>query len=280
MSTPDADDRRAPYSLVDSISATPLVHDRASPPLTNDLPPRQAPSGLFPRGTVFGAFVGMFFGALTGAVLSWMSDDNDHLWIGATIGVGMGFVGGAMIGGVERWRRGDFVRPDFATMIGGIFGLAVAIFAFLSGIGSVHGNLTRFGLIGIAMAFPMASILIGGLFDRSYEAARNSKRRDAAVYCVFAIGASLGLIGLMIAYPTGTSAEDLVRPLKGLIYTEIREEREFRDAVIKNVVLVRMSNNTYSGSFDIVVKDRTQRYHVNAQMVDEILSAQWRPIDH
>lgn len=191
------------------------------------------------------------------------------------IGVVAGLVGGMLIGGIERRRRGDLVRPDLATMIGGIFGLGIALVAFVSGMASVRGNLTAFGLIGMAMAFPTAGILIGGLFDRSYEAAQNSRWRDAGVCCVVAVSASLSLIWLMLTYPTGTSAEDLVRPLTGMIYTEIRAEPEMRNAVVKNVVLVRRGNRDYSGTFEIVVKDRTHRYRVDAQLNDQMLSAAW-----
>jgi hypothetical protein len=274
MSTLNADES-GHLIPVESISATPIVPEDAPP--ASEPPLRKMPWELFLHGALFGAFVGLFIGALSGAAFCWMVDDNDHLWVGAAIGVVAGLVGGMLTGGIERWRRGDFVRPDLATMIGGIFGLAVAIVAFVNGMASVRGNLTMFGLVGMAMVFPTAGILIGGLFDRSFEAAQNSKRRDAAVYCVFALSASLGLFWLMLTYPTGTSAEDLVRPLSGLIYTEIREEPEMRKAVVKNIVLVRNGNRDYAGTFEIVVEGRTTRYRVEAQLNDEILSATWHP---
>jgi hypothetical protein len=64
-----------------------------------------------------------------------------------------------------------------------------------------------------------------------------------------------------------------------MIYTEIREEPEMRNAVVKKVVLVRRGNRDYSGTFEIVVKDRTHRYRVDAQLNDQMLSAAWQPAD-
>src|SRR5262245_58717163 len=93
-----------------------------------------SPAGVRTRraGTVFGAFAGLLLGALLIGICGWLAG---FLWPGVLIGAIIGPVGGAVIGYVERTRRGDLVRPDIATIIGLAYGLLPSLLIVL-GIGT------------------------------------------------------------------------------------------------------------------------------------------------
>src|SRR5262245_22726051 len=79
------------------------IEDASSPP------PRPNPSA-------FAIIVGLLAGPTSGAACAWLADLVEGIWLAIAIGGFLGPITAALIAAAERRVRGEFTRPDVATM--------------------------------------------------------------------------------------------------------------------------------------------------------------------
>jgi hypothetical protein len=228
--------------------------------------------GHVASGMVFGALVSLLMGPLVGEACCWLGGRDDLLWKGILIGVGIGPFGGAIIGLIERKRRGDLVRPDVATMIGVFFG-------WLPGLLSMPLGFTC-GLLEIMVIGPILGFLIGAILDRGYEAQGKNSWGAALGFVVTGMAACVGIGLFMIAMPLGPDPAELARKAKSHILEQWRKDPQMHDATIQTVTLVRHTGQHYSGSFEATIGGRPARFALKVKVLDGGLATlEWEPAD-
>ena len=226
-------------------------------------------------GTVFGAFVGMTMGAVTGASCCWLTGLFDYFWPGVLIGTLAGPFAGALIGLMEREARGDLVRPDIATLICVFFSLLPALLIALQGVSAVRGKFSAYSLLGVVVAGPIAGLLIGGILDRAFEAALKKSWGVALAFAGAGVAICIGIVCLIEAVAYGPDPKEVSREAKALITLEWSKNPEARDAKIHNVTLVRRSRTKYTGFADVTFAGQPGRLILEALVEREMVEMNW-----
>jgi len=230
-----------------------------------------------PLGSVFGAFAGFLLGALAGAACCWKLGltDSPRLW--PLVGAVIGCFGGIVIGVKERKARGEFARPDIATIIGLVYGLCPALLTLLGGLGLVRGRFSALALLGMAFTGPVIGLLIGAMLDRAYEAIRNKSWGTAAGTSIAGIAAFLGVFYLIEVMNTGPDTSGITREVKLLILEEWSQKPAMRGATIEKITLTTDDEFKYTGFVDATIDQQPE--HLSLLVVvreDEIQSFRLR----
>jgi hypothetical protein len=226
---------------------------------------------------LFGGFVGLLMGALSGTVCCALLDFRDFLGQWAVIGAAMGVPGGALIALVERKLRGEQVRPDIATVICVVYALLPALIILLGGLGIVRGKLSGFLLLGAVFACPMCGLLIGGVLDRAYEAGRN--RIGVAVGAGAAgMAFCLGLLYLVATLTARPDPDQVAQEARTMILQEWKG-RKIRDAVIRTITLDYEGNRVYTGFVEATIEGSEERFRLWVVHDREIVDLSLNPME-
>jgi hypothetical protein len=224
-------------------------------------------------GTLFGALAGIPLGALTVAIGAWIADFGDHAWEAALYGAGGGVFGGALIGFIERTIRGDLAKPDIATWIGGIFGLAIAPLMLLV----IHGG-TVYVIVGILFTGPMGGLLCGAMLDRAHDASMRRWWSSAIGFGGFAIAACVAIVFSISEY-TDPAPEIVARDARKLIHDHWHADPELKEATIRKIALDPPVHRTYTGTMEAVLAGKTQRFDLQVYVRHDEIKAEWFPRD-
>jgi hypothetical protein len=230
--------------------------------------------GILATAALFGAFVGLAMGAVVGAAVRWITGEFDLLWSGVLIGALTGpFIGG-LIGFAERWLRGNLIRPDLAAIICIVFGLLPAVLVGLQGLGGVRGRLSGYLLVGAVFVGPMTGLVIGGIFDRAFEA---FLKRSWTAMLPFATGIAVcvGIVCLVDAAAYGPTPEEVATKAKASIALEWKSDPDARGAKIHGVNLVRKGRSAYTGFADVTVAGQRERRPLEAVVEGGWLIVRW-----
>jgi len=226
-------------------------------------------------GMIFGGLAGLHMGAVAGAACAWLLGLFDYYWHGFFVGAAVGPLGGVLAGFVERKARGDLVRPDIATILGGIFGLLPGLILLLQGIGVVKGVFSGGLLLGAVSGGPMAGFLIGGILDRAFESFLNRSVRRASTLALTAIALCAGIVVLMDGAAYGPDPKEVARQARALITTEWRKDPETKDAAIRTMTLTRDGRRRYTGFAEATIAGQPERLALEALVEGGELSIRW-----
>jgi hypothetical protein len=126
------------------------------------------------QGAVFDAIVGAVFAAAMGAVCWWLVGGQDSLPIWLAAFTALGLILGIAIGIRQR-----ALKRDVATPICIICAIPPALLIIAASLGEVRGKVTLYVAGGIAIAFPMLGLIVGGLLDRLRESVSRQNNSDA-----------------------------------------------------------------------------------------------------
>jgi hypothetical protein len=245
----------------------------------DETPPPRPKTQKFPTGMLFGAFAGLLLGAVAAGACCWVVDENEFLWHGALVGAVIGPVGAAAIGVRERKARGDFVRPDIATITGVIYGLFPALLILFGGSGGIRGRFSGVLLLGAGCAGPMAGLLIGALLDRAYEASRGKLWRPALGFGLVSFAACIGILVLMARAAAGPDPDELAAAARSIILWEWRKDPDLQDAKIRKITLAHDHGKVYSGSFDAKIDGQVARFKLTVFVQGGDIEVRWLPMD-
>jgi hypothetical protein len=235
-------------------------------------------SGIFPRGLIFGAFVGFLMGVPTALACCWILGLYESQVPAAFAGAMFGTLTGAVIGVMERKARGDLIRPDIATIICFIFGLVPAALMLLQGIGAVRGRFSIYALLGAAFTGPMVAMLVGGLLDRAYEASHKRSLGSALGFAIFGLAALAGLSFLLHRMMQGPDADELAPQVKALLVREWRKRPDLESLKIRKVSLVHEGGREYSGAVDATNLDLVEKFTIHVVVDREGFTVTWEKV--
>lgn len=241
-------------------------------------PGKPGPRILSP-GMLFGGFVGLLMGALVGGACCWLALVTEFLWQGALIGAMIGSLGGAIIGVKERKARGDFGRPDIATIICVVYGLVPAILILLLGIGLVRGSFSGYLFLGAISGGPMVGLLLGAILDRAYEASLQKSWGAALGFGVAGVTAYSGIAFVIVTAPAGPDTKVLAAEARSLILREWQKKPELRGATIQNVTLVHKGGKLYTGFVDATIGGQAERLSVEVIVEGGTLELTLKPMN-
>jgi hypothetical protein len=274
MKNPDVEHRIQPLADVGEPSV-PSGCIANSPSVENTIQRVEQRQRTVAPGTVFGAFVGMTMGAVTGAACCWLTGLFDFFWHGVLIGTLAGPFAGALIGLKERKARGDLVRADIATLICVVFSLLPALLIGLQGVSAVRGRFSGYSLLGPVFAGPMAGLLIGGILDRAFEAGLKKSWGVALAFAGAGVAICIGILCLIDAAAYGPDPNEVSRETRALITSEWSKNPEVRDAKIHNLTLVRRGRTTYTGFADVTFAGQPGRLILEVLVEGGMLEVSW-----
>jgi hypothetical protein len=229
-------------------------------------------------GLLFGAFVGLALGALTGAACCWLADTIDYFGHGVVVGAGLGTLAGAILGHWEARRRGMIGRPDAATHTGALFGLLPGLQAVLMGIGGVGSRLSGFLLIAAFFVGPSVGCLLGALFDRAYESLLNRCRGQAAWRGLLAVAIAVSAAWYLAANPAGDT-DQLAREVRLAVYQNWRDHPTLHEATSTKVTLSRLSDRVYTGFLDARIHGIPEHFRLKVTVNGSFFRYELEPVD-
>jgi hypothetical protein len=230
-------------------------------------------------GVVFGGAVGAVFGALLGGGAVRLAGELDYAWRGFLFGGLAGFPAGAAIAAVERWIRGRFSRPDVATHVGAVLGLLPAVLMLFAAAGAVRGVMTFFLALGLVFVGPMLGMLIGALFDRAVEASQRAAWFTSLKFFLAAILVCGGLAYAISRPPAGPDLKSLTNRVRAVIIHEIRADPGHEDTSVDGFSLNHDGDNRYSGTMEVSLKGRIDRFRVTVTVQDEFFEWKITPLE-
>jgi MFS family permease len=228
-----------------------------------------------PAGTLFGALVGLFMGAVVGAACCWLTGRFPFFYQAVLIGALGGPIVGALIGLKERKTRGGLARPDIATFICVVYALLPSLLLVLQGVSGVRGRFSGYLLVGAVFAGPMIGLLVGGILDRAFEEYQKKSWGVALPFAVIGVAICIGLVCLFDAIAYGPDPKEVGRNVRTLLLSEWNKTPHVRDAGIDNVTLVRKDRTQYSGFADVTFAGRTERLLLEVVVEGEMLEVSW-----
>lgn len=182
---------------------------------------------------------------------------------------------GTLIGFTERKKRGDFVKPDIATIIGIVFGLLPALIFFFQGVSGVRGSFSLYSLVGAVFAGPMIGLVAGGILDRAFEEWQKRSWGVALAFAVMGVAVCIGLVCLFDALAYGPDPKEVARNTRKLLISEWNTSPNTPDAVIHNLTLVRKDRISYTGFADVSFSGHPQRFLLKVAVEGEMLEVSW-----
>jgi hypothetical protein len=217
-------------------------------------------------------------GALAGEACCWLSGQDERLAGGALIGAGLGSIVGTVVAIAERMIRGTFVRPDIATVIGILIGLSPALITAVlmdNGYGLLSGGLLVEALIG----GPIVGLLIGGVFDRAWEARHGQAWSSGLGAAIVGLTLGAGAAWFMASRPLGPDPNELATTAKSHMLRKLKEHPEVHDARIEKLTLVRQIGTRYTGFADATINGQPQRFSLTVIMAGRTIGLTWEPTD-
>jgi hypothetical protein len=226
-------------------------------------------------GTAFGALAGLAMGAIVGAACCWLIGLFDLVWRGILIGILAGPLAGAAIGYKERTHRGDLVQPDTGTFVCVLFGLLPALQVVFQGLGGVTGKFSGLVLIGAGFAGPMLGLLIGGTFDRAFDAYLRKSRGGAMLFSVTGVALCLAIVAGIDALAYGPDPEKVSWKARAMLAEEWAKDPALQQTKIRQVTLVRKGRKTYTGTADVTLAGQPNRLALEVRVEDEMIEVRW-----
>jgi MFS family permease len=228
----------------------------------------------------FGAFAGLLLGAFFGGAACWLIGQDDFLWHGALAGAGIGPFGGMVLAVVERLVRGAFVRPDYATHIGVVYGLPSSLFLLLGGFGQVRGKASGYLLAGLVCIGPILGLMLGALLDRAYEAGLNQSWRGALKFGVVGVAAVAGILLLLDLTSRGPEPEVVATEVEYLVLKEWHKQPDLQATTIQKVILERTGRKSYAGFLEAMIGKRAERFRLTVTVENsETFVWELQPLD-
>ncbi|MFO0966295.1 MAG: hypothetical protein U0793_12025 [Gemmataceae bacterium] len=209
---------------------------------------------------LFGALVGLLAGPGVGAACCWLCGAVDYLWIGVIVGAAVGVFAGALIAMAERRIRGALARPDIATIICAIFGLAPALVLIPNALLSVHGRFSGFMFFGIIAAGPMSGLLVGAMLDRAHEAFLARTWWPALRYGGFGVAGCVGVLVAFLTIPWAPEPAEIERQARALLLSEWRARPGLKGVKIQKIALERKGARAYTGFVEAAVGGQMERF--------------------
>lgn len=238
--------------------------------------PGPLPQQSLVAGMIFGGFAGLLMCAVAGAACTWLLGQFDYYWHGFFFGAAVGPCAGVLAGFVERSTRGDLVRPDIATILGGLFGVLPGLILLLQGFGVVEGVFSGGLLLGAVSGGPMAGFLIGGILDRAFESFLNRSVRRATTLALTAIALCAGIVVLMDGAAYGPDPKEVARQARALIISTWRKDPDTKDATIQALTLTRDGRRRYNGFAEAKIAGQLERLALEALVEGGELAIRWK----
>lgn len=257
------------------------IRIRSAPPVANNAtgiqaggPPSQIEQAFqsdspIPRtiwsGSMFSAFVGICMGSVVGAATCWLFGQIDFLWDSVVAGSLVGPVGGLFIALLERKRAGDLARPEMATLICIILMLAPALVILLKGLGAVQGRFSFWLFFGSIFTGPMIGFLVGGIFDRAFEARLNDRFWSSLVSGTIGVAVCVGMVMMIAIVPYAPDPVDAAQDIRAILLTQWSLKPDMKHAKIPDISLARKGGQRYTGFADVI--NEGHRHKVKLEIV-------------
>lgn len=226
-------------------------------------------------GTIFGAIIGVPIGGLCVGVCAWLIDYGDYAWEAWLAGALVGLPGGAIVGFLERTKRGQLPSADTATYVGGVFGLVISLL-FLTGTGILvgGGNLTFFVWFGMLCAGPMLGILVGAIFDRVYESGRLGERTSAIGFAFLGLTICVAPAFLIVSH-SDPDPREVEKDAMKLVLEHWRFDPVMKKARVRKVTLGPPIHREYEGEMEVMMEGQVIPYELTVSVRHGQIKGSW-----